>query len=224
MAIFDMIKNAIVKGFSATTLTTAEIIVTIGFSAIIGIFVYVVYRLTSGKDFYNRNFNKTLALLPLITAGIMLAMQNNLILSLGMVGALSIVRFRNAVKDSMDLTFLFWSISVGIITGVGLFELSIIISLGIAVFMIILDLFPTLKSPCLAVISADNADCYDKIKECAEKYTRRCRVRSKNISSKGMELILETKIKNEVEFSKAIAGIDGVTSISILAHDGEVRF
>ncbi len=80
MAIFDMIKKAIVKGFSATTLTTADIIVTLGFAALIGIFVYVVYRLTSGKDFYNRNFNKTLALLPVITAGIMLAMQNNLVL------------------------------------------------------------------------------------------------------------------------------------------------
>ena len=224
MVILDMIKNAIVKGFSVTTLTTAEIIVTLAFSALIGVFVYVVYRLTSGKDFYNRNFNKTLALLPVITAGIMLAMQNNLVLSLGMVGALSIVRFRNAVKDSMDLTFLFWSISVGIITGVGLFELSIIISLGIALFMVILDMFPTLKSPCLAVISADSADCYDKIKECAEKYTKKCRIRSKNISSKGMELILETKIKNEAEFSKALAEIEGVTSVSIMAHDGEVRF
>ncbi len=224
MAILDTIKKAIAQGFSATALTTADIIVTLGFSALIGVFVYVVYRLTSGKDFYNRNFNKTLALLPVITAGIMLAMQNNLVLSLGMVGALSIVRFRNAVKDSMDLTFLFWSISIGIIAGAGLFELAIITSLGIAVFMFILDIFPSFKSPCLVVISADSSECYDDIKNCMSQFTRRCRVKSKNVSSKGMEIILEAKMNDNGALSNAIMKISGVSSVNILSHDGEVRF
>ncbi len=224
MAIIDTIKNSIMQGFNTSTLTTADIIVTLGFSVLLGAFVYIVYRFTSGKDFYNRNFNKALALLPLITSGIMLAMQNNLLLSLGMVGALSIVRFRNAIKDTTDLTFLFWSISIGIIIGARLFELAIITSLSIAIFILLIDLMPMIKSPYLIVISANGTGCYSNIIDCVKKHSRRYRVCSKNVSSKGMELIVEMKLKDDLELSEAISLIDGVISVSILTHNGESRF
>ncbi len=221
---WETIKNSLKSGFSATALTTGDIVVTLIFSVILGGFVYLIYKMTNGKDFYNRSFNKTLALLPLITAGIMLAMQNNLVVGLGMVGALSIVRFRNAVKDTMDLTFLFWSISVGIIVGAGLFELGIIICLVIAVFIFVLDLVPSFKSPCLLVVSVLDTDAEKRVKECVKNICKTSNIKSRSSTNRGIELIFEVKTKNEEELSTAISSIAGITSVSVLSHDGELRF
>lgn len=107
MSFTDTIKKSALEGFTANDLTTTSIAVTLGMAVLLGLYIYGIYRVTTKKSFYNRSFNKALAILPLIAAGILLAMQSNLIISLGMVGALSIVRFRNAVKDSMDLVYLF---------------------------------------------------------------------------------------------------------------------
>ena len=109
MSFTDVIKKSVLEGFHTGDLSTVSMAVTLAMAAAMGLFIYVVYRLTAKGSFYNRDFNKSLATLPVITAGILLAMQSNLVISLGMVGALSIVRFRNAVKDPADLTFLFWS-------------------------------------------------------------------------------------------------------------------
>ena len=98
-----MLKKSVVEGFSAGNLDTSHIIVVLAVAVALGLFIYAVYRTTSKSGFYNRGFNKALAIMPVITAAIMLAMQSNLVISLGMVGALSIVRFRNAVKDSPTL-------------------------------------------------------------------------------------------------------------------------
>ena len=104
--------------------------------------------------FYSKNFNISLAVMSLITAAIILAMQSNLVISLGMVGALSIVRFRTAIKDPMDLAFLFWSISIGIICGAGLYEIALVTSVGVTVFILVLDMLPVGKAPiCLLYTS-----------------------------------------------------------------------
>ena len=121
MSFNDVIKNSVLEGFASTDITPAALAVVLGSSTLLGVYLYVVYRLASRNAFYSRDFNKALALMPVITAAIVLAMQSSIVISLGMVGALSIVRFRNAVKDPMDLVFLFWSISVGIICGAGLY-------------------------------------------------------------------------------------------------------
>ena len=113
MSFSDIIKKSVLDKFQTADLSTTTISVTLGMAILLGLFIYFVYRMNSRSGFYNRDFNKSLATLPVITAAIMLAMGSNLTISLGMVGALSIVRFRNAIKDPADLTYLFWSISLG---------------------------------------------------------------------------------------------------------------
>ena len=105
-------------------ITTGKIAATLIVTALLALYIFAIYRLVTRKVFYSKNFNISLAVMSLITAAIILAMQSNLVISLGMVGALSIVRFRTAIKDPMDLAFLFWSISVGIICGAGLYEVA----------------------------------------------------------------------------------------------------
>ena len=224
MSITDMLKKSVVEGFSAGNLDTSHIIVVLGVAVALGLFIYAVYRTTTKSGFYNRGFNKALAVMPVITAAIMLAMQSNLVISLGMVGALSIVRFRNAVKDSGDLAYLFWSISMGIICGAGLFEIAIILSICVTILIVALDLLPTLKAPCILVISGDASAAEEAVMASVKKFAAKAKIRSRNITKNGTEWIIEMQTKEEAAMVKAVAEVGGVISVNLMTHDGEVRF
>ena len=224
MSFTDMIKKSVLEGFHTGDLSTATIAVTLGMAVAMGLFIYLVYRLTAKGSFYNRGFNKSLATLPVITAGILLAMQSNLVISLGMVGALSIVRFRNAVKDPADLTFLFWSISMGIIVGAGLYKLAVLLSLAATVLIMGLDLVPTFRAPCILVVSGDSGMEETELLRCVKASCPRVRVRSRNISKRGLEWILEVGVKDGGDLVSKVAAVPGVVSVNLMSHDGEVRF
>ena len=224
MGFTDVIKKSVLDGFHVGDLSTVSMVVTLGMAVAMGLFIYVVYRLSAKGSFYNRDFNKSLATLPVITAGILLAMQSNLVISLGMVGALSIVRFRNAVKDPADLTFLFWSISMGIIVGAGLYELAILLSLAATVLILGLDLIPTFRAPCMLVVSGESDMKEADLISCVKANCSRIRVRSRNISKRGYEWILEVAVKNGDDLVTRVAAVPGVVSVNLMSHDGEVRF
>ena len=224
MSFTDVIKKSVLEGFHAGDLSTVTMMVTLGMAVAMGLFIYVVYRLTAKGSFYNRDFNKSLATLPVITAGIMLAMQSNLVISLGMVGALSIVRFRNAVKDPADLTFLFWSISMGIITGAGLFKLAILLSLAATVLILGLDLIPSFRAPCMLVVSGASDMKEADLIACVKRTCPRIRMRSRNINKRGLEWILEVAVKDGSELVSNVAEVPGVVSVNLMSHDGEIRF
>ena len=224
MSFSDIIKKSVLEGFTSGDLSTTSIVTTLAISVLLGLFIYFIYKISSRSGFYNRNFNKSVATLPVITAGIMLAMQSNLVISLGMVGALSIVRFRNAVKDAADLTFLFWSISMGIVTGAGLFELSIILSLCITALIFLLDLIPTFRAPCILVVSAENVEAEKELVKCVKSFSRGARIQSRNITKRGVEWIFELRIRKELELVESVSKVESVSSVNLLRHDGEVRF
>ena len=224
MSFTDVIKKSVLEGFHVGDLSTVTMVVTLGMAVAMGLFIYMVYRLTAKGSFYNRDFNKSLATLPVITAGIMLAMQSNLVISLGMVGALSIVRFRNAVKDPADLTFLFWSISMGIITGAGLFKLAILLSLAATVLILGLDLIPSFRAPCMLVVSGESDMQEADLIRCVKALCPKTRVRSRNISKRGYEWILEVAVKDGADLVTQVAAVPGVVSVNLMSHDGEVRF
>ena len=224
MSFTDVIKKSVLDGFQASDMSTITMAVTLLMAVAMGLFIYVVYRLTAKGSFYNRGFNKSLATLPVITAGILLAMQSNLVISLGMVGALSIVRFRNAVKDPADLTFLFWSISMGIIVGAGLFELAILLSLAATVLIMGLDLIPTFRAPCMLVVSGEIDMKEADLIHCVKANCPKVRVRSRNIGKRGYEWILEVAVKNGDDLVTQVAAVPGVVSVNLMSHDGEVRF
>ena len=224
MGISDIIKKSVLEHFDSGNIDTTTILVVLGAALLLGLFIYIVYRFSTRSGFYNRNLNKTLATMPVITASIMLAMQSNLVISLGMVGALSIVRFRNAVKDAIDLTFLFWSISIGIITGAGLFGLSFILSLCMAILIFGLDLIPTLRAPYLLILSSDKNVSEPELLKVVKKFDLRAQVRSRNITKRGTEWIIELQTKNQEKLIEKLTNTPGVNSINLLSHDGDVRY
>lgn len=224
MSFKDMIKKNVLEGFAAENLLTTTIVSTMLVAILMGLYIYVIYRVTTKSGFYSRGFNKSLAVLPVITAGILLAMQGSLVISLGMVGALSIVRFRNAVKETTDLTYLFWSISMGIVIGAGLYELAVILSLSITVLMVGLDLIPKIHSPYLLVVTGQK-DLDERGMLAAVKIgCSHCAVRSRNMSQRGGEWILELQTRNGDALVKRVSEFPGVLAVNLLSHDGEVRF
>lgn len=205
-------------------ITTGKIAATLFVTALLALYIFAIYRLVTRKVFYSKNFNISLAAMALITAAIILAMQSNLVISLGMVGALSIVRFRTAVKDPMDLAFLFWAISIGIICGAGLYEVALVTSVAVTVFILVLDMLPVGKAPMMLVVNSSVMDGEAAVLETVKKYARYYKVKSRNLSQGRLDMVVELRVKDESGLVSEVAALEGMISASLIAHDGEVTF
>ena len=174
MSTNDVIKNSILDSISGGDyLNTSTILGILFFAVLIGIYIYAVYRFSSKSAFYSKDLNIAMAGMPILVAAIMVAMQANLIVSLGMVGALSIVRFRTAVKNPLDLMYLFWAVSAGIICGVNLKVLALIVSAAMTVLILLLQLLPSIQAPMVLVLRSNEADAdWKKIKDCVKSNTK----------------------------------------------------
>lgn len=217
----DIIKKSVTEGFSYADMSTTKIMVTFVITFAIALYIFVVYKMVTKSAFYVKSFHVSMAVIAVVTAGIILAMQSSIVISLGMVGALSIVRFRTAIKEPMDLLFLFWSIGTGIICGAGLYKIALIMAVLVTVSILFLDMLPVKISPYLLIINADNAEIEDDILDLL-KTAGRYKMRSKNITLTGMDLIYEIKMKEDKKLLEEIAKLEGICNVSILAHDGEV--
>lgn len=222
MGFRDVLRKSFLEGVNVVDFSITSVAVTIAVTAALGIYIYLVYRLMARKAFYSKSFNISLVALAMITAAIILAIQSSVVISLGMVGALSIVRFRTAVKDPMDLVFLFWAISVGIICGAGLYGMAFMLSLCVTIVVLVLDFFPTVSAPLLLVINAQNEDAEEAVMEIVSKYARYFRIKSRNLIKNGMDMVVELRVrKNEADMVREINKLSGVDSVSLLSHDGE---
>ena len=224
MGFQDVFKKSFLEGFSSMDITTGKIAATLLVTALLALYIFMIYRLVTRKVFYSKSFNISLAALSLITAAIILAMQSNLVISLGMVGALSIIRFRTAIKDPMDLVFLFWSISIGIICGAGLYEVALVTSVAVTVCILVLDLLPVAKAPVMLVVNSSRMDGEGAVLEVVGKYAKSCKVKSRNLSKGRLDMVVELRVKDESGLVKETAELEGMISASLIAHDGEVTF
>lgn len=220
----DIFKKSFLEGFSGTDITTSKIMTTMIVTCVLALYIFGIYKLVTRKTFYLKTFHIATAVIAIITAGIVLAMQSSLVISLGMVGALSIIRFRTAIKDPMDLIFMFWSISIGIICGAGLYEIAVIISMVVTILILLLELIPIAKSPMILVVNCDKIQCENAVIDILDKYESRYKIKSRNVSNHCVDLVIELKTESEREIMAEVSDLDNVTYISLLAHDGEVTF
>ncbi len=219
----DVIKKSVMEGFSYADLSTTKIVITLAVTFVIALYIFFVYKLVTKSAFYFKSFNVSMAIISVVTAGIILAMQSSIVISLGMVGALSIVRFRTAIKDPMDLLFLFWSIGTGIICGAGLYKIAIILAILVTIGILILDMLPVRISPYLLIVNAQSKELEDEIISAIEDVKGAYKIKSKNLNKNGMDMILEVRTKNQKELVNAISEMEGITAVSLLSHDGEVK-
>lgn len=219
----DVIKKSVMEGFSYSDLSTTKIMTTLIITFAIAVYIFFIYKMVTKSAFYFKNFNISMAVISVVTAGIILAMQSSIVISLGMVGALSIVRFRTAIKDPMDLLFLFWSIGTGIICGAGLYKIGIILAVMVTAGILILDMIPIRVSPYLLIVNAESKEVEESVLKLVKEFAGAYQMRSRNISDKGMDLILELRVKKDKEMIDLISELDGIKAVSLLSHDGEVK-
>lgn len=206
----------------AATFSVLDIFAALGISLIIGLFIFMVYNKTYMGVMYSSSFGITLIAMNLITTLVIMAVSSNLIVSLGMVGALSIVRFRTVVKEPLDLVYLFWSITIGIIVGVGLIPLAIIGSLLIGLILFIFVNKKTIDTPYIVVINLDDAAAEANSLAMLQNFTKKHIVKSKNVSKKGIELTIEVRLKSSsVDFVNKLLEIDGVGNAVLVSYNGD---
>lgn len=223
MSFKDIFKKSFLSQFNSD-LSTTSVVMALLITAIIAIYIFAVYRVVCRKAFYSRSFAISLPVIAMITASVIIAVQSSIVISLGMVGALSIVRFRTAVKDPMDLAFLFWSISVGIICGATLYEVAVEASILITIVMLCLHYVPNAKPALILLVNGTGADVQEAVKQVLEENTKWYQIKSRNVSASGMDMIVELKTKQEDTLAQKILAVPGVENATLMTHDGEVTY
>lgn len=220
----DVFKKSFLEGFTRYDATPENILIVFGISSFFALYIFFAYRILTRRTFYSKSFNISLPALVLITAGIILTIQSSVVVSLGMVGALSIVRFRTAVKDPMDLVFLFWAISTGIICGAGLAQIACVLCFVLTIVLVVFDRIPVGRSPKVLMVSGSSHDVEARVVDTLEKYCRFYSVKSRAFASSRIDMVVELRTNRESELIREIAGLENVTSSTLLAHDGEITY
>ncbi len=202
--------------------TATDLLIGMVFAVVISLFIFWVYKKTFTGIMYSSGFSLTLIGLCLVTTLVIMAVTSNVVLSLGMVGALSIVRFRAAIKDPMEIVFLFWSIAVGIVIGAGMIPLALV---GSVIIGIILMIFANRKQPGIPYILILN--CADDTSEqsavdAAKSAVSKFAVKSKTVNSSGIELTAQVRLKDsETSFVNTLSNINGVSNATLVSYSGE---
>lgn len=220
MTFTDIIKESFTRSFETFPMLDAMIALICAF--LVGLFIYFIYRKTFSGVMFSKPFSISLVMLTLITTFIILAVTSNVVLSLGMVGALSIVRFRTAIKDPLDLVFLFWSIGAGIITGAGLVPLAVVGSLLIGGVLVILTATLNAEKPYILMLDLEDASAEETVNAILQNQYKNVKVKSKTISNGIIEIIYEIRIKDSsTSFMNDISSTAGVTNASLVSYNGE---
>lgn len=217
-------KQSFLEGYASTDISVESVVAALAITLALSVYIFFCYRTLTRKTFYSKSFNMSLVGVALITAAIIVTIQSSIVVSLGMVGALSIVRFRTAIKEPMDLMFLFWSISVGIICGAGFAIFAVALSVILTIAIIVLDNVPVAKAPMILVVNAVDIDAEEKILEKIKEYVKHSNVKSRNMTSSTLDLTVELRTDNGGKLVRELMNLDGVMSASLLSHDGEVTF
>lgn len=220
----NLIKKVLFEGFSGTTLDIETIGLCMTITVLIAAYIFGVYRVLNRNSFYNRNFNLSLIALAVITAAIILTIQSNIVISLGMVGALSIVRFRTAVKDPMDLVFLLWAISAGIICGAGFAIIAIIASVITTIIVVLFEKIPVGKAPVILLVNSTNCKNIKTIEDVIQKNCSMYKVKARNLTKEKLDMAVEVHTKKETVLLDELMSMEDIVSASLLDHDGEVTF
>ena len=202
--------------------TVPDMIVTLALAFALGLFLYFIYRKCYSGVMYSPSFGVTLIALSMITAMLILTVVSNVVLSLGMVGALSIVRFRTAIKEPMDIAFLFWSIAVGIVLAAGLIPLAVLGSLFIGIVLLVFSRQKNGESPYILVVRCASPEEEARVRALVEARVRRLNLKSKAVSPGEIELNFEVRLKDaDTGFVNELGAMAGVDHVVLVSYNGD---
>ncbi len=220
MTFNDIFKSSFLENVSEFSIL--DTLIGLAVAQVIGLFIFIIYKKTLTGVLYSSGFALTLVGLSLVTTLVIMAVTSNVVLSLGMVGALSIVRFRTAIKEPVEIVFLFWSLAVGIVIGAGMIPLAVI---GSAIIGVILLLFANRKihnDPYILVTNCTDENAENAVMDILGKEAEHCVVKAKTVTTSGIELTAELRTKTaSTAFVNAIAQLPGVETATLVSYNGE---
>ncbi len=216
----DIFKSSFLENVSSFSIL--DVALALGVSFIIGLFIFLIYKKTYQGVMYSASFGVSLIAMAMVTSLVIIAVTSNVVLSLGMVGALSIVRFRTAVKEPMDIAFLFWAIAVGIVTGAGLIPLAVIGSVLIGLIIVLFSVKKSGDILYILVVNCENKAAEDKANSTILENSQKSVLKSKTVSKNGIELTYEVRLKNaDTDFVNALTSENGVHNAVLVSYNGE---
>lgn len=220
MTFNDIFKSSFLENISSISILDMVLALILAFG--LGMFIFFVYKKTFSGVMYSSSFGVTLIALTMITTLVILAVTSNVVLSLGMVGALSIVRFRTAIKEPLDIAFLFWSIAVGIVLAAGMILLAVFGSVVIGIVLLVFVNRKPHLNPYIVVIQCDGHESEQAAKEFLKKQVKRMTVKSKMAQKGAIELNLEIRMKEDnTDFINILSEMKGVSSAVLVSYNGE---
>lgn len=220
MTFNDIFKSNFLENISSVSILDMVLALVLAFG--IGIFIFLIYKKTYTGVMYSSSFGVTLIALTMITTTVILAVTSNVVLSLGMVGALSIVRFRTAIKEPLDIAFLFWAIGAGIILAAGMIPLAVIGSVMIGLILLVFVNRKSHSNPYIVVIQCQDHESEKAATEYLRKMTQRFSVKSKTAQKGRIELNVEIRLKDDnTDFINILSELNGVNSAVLVSYNGE---
>ena len=220
MSFSDIFKSSFLENVTSVSLLDMVLALVLAFG--VGMFIFFIYKKTYAGVMYSSSFGVTLVALTMITTLVILAVTSNVVLSLGMVGALSIVRFRTAIKEPMDIAFLFWAIAVGIVLAAGFIPLAVIGSVVIGLILLVFANRKSSANPYIVVLTCDGSESEKKATEYLAQQSKKCTVKSKTARKGAVELNVEIRLKDDnTDFINALADMQGVQSAVLVSYNGD---
>lgn len=215
----NVFRRVFLDGFTSADVNLITVIFAMIVTLLLGVYIFYAYRILANKSFYSHDFAISLVGMSIVTAGVIVTVQSNVIVSLGMVGALSIVRFRTAIKNPMDLMFLFWAISAGIICGAGFAAYAYLLSVVLTLALIFLNNIPSVQNSVLLVINSTDSSVEASIDKIVKQYTKRYFVKSRNLTKETYDLTIELRTEKCSDLIQAIMSLPGVLYAGIITND-----
>jgi len=220
MTFNDIFKSSFLNNVTAVSVT--DMVLTLALSFCLGLFIFYVYKKTYSGVMFSSSFGVTLIAMTMITSLVILAISSNVVLSLGMVGALSIVRFRTAIKEPLDIAFLFWAIAAGIVLAAGMIPLAVIGSVVIGLVLILFVNRKAYKNPYILVLHCEDSESEKRAEVFLEDKVEKCVVKSKTARKGMVELNLEVRLKEDnTDFINTLSGLEGVEDAVLVSYNGD---
>ncbi len=220
MTFNDIFKSSFMENMTSVSIIDMAVALVLAFG--LGMFIFLVYKKTFSGVMYSSSFGVTLVALTMITTLVILAVTSNVVLSLGMVGALSIVRFRTAIKEPLDIAFLFWAIAAGIVLAAGLLVPAVAGSGMIGIMLLVMANKKPYLNPYIVVLCCDGHDSEQQAVGFLRQQVRRCVVKSKTAQKGSVELNMEIRMKGDnTDFINTVAELPGVSSAVLVSYNGE---
>ena len=218
MTFQDIFKSSFLENMTSVSFLDMALVLAFG----IGLFIFLIYKRTFSGVMYSGSFGVTLVALTMITTLVILAVTSNVVLSLGMVGALSIVRFRTAIKEPLDIAFLFWSIAVGIVLAAGLIPLAVFGSVAIGIFLLLFANRKASENPYIVVLQCRDAESEQQAAACLAQHTKKMVIKSKTARAGYIELNYEVRLRDEnTGFITELSALNGVDSAVLVSYNGD---